>query len=155
MEKNHTHGIKLSEFWPYKAVFLAHQISKLTLSVARETANLNLTQWRVLAAIAEKPAITAVHVTRVTPMDKTLVSRAVQSLITLKLIHKLPDENDKRRLCLHTTEHGYEVYLAIAAKLTQALTPAKEQDEKAEQLLELLDEFIVRLNGPPPQDAAP
>lgn len=152
MKKNHTRAIKLLEFWPYKAVFLADQISKFTLSVARETANLNLTQWRVLAAIAEKPAITAAHVTRLTPMDKTLVSRAVKSLIKLKLIRKLPDENDKRRICLHATQKGYDLYSSIAIKLTEALTPNTEHDEKAQELLGLLDEFIMRLDNVIPHD---
>ena len=146
MENDHKNAIKMLEFWPYKAVFLADQISKFTLSLARETANLNLTQWRVLAAIAEKPSITAAHVTRITPMDKTLVSRAVQSLISSKLIRKLPDEDDKRRICLHTTRKGYDVYSGIASKLTAALTPGKELDVSAEELLRLLDEFIARLD---------
>ena len=146
MEKGENIAIKLGEFWPYKAVFLADQISRFTLSVAREAENLNLSQWRVLAAIAEKPGITAARVTRVTPMDKTIVSRAVQSLIRLKLIRKLPDENDKRRICLNTTQKGHEVYIDIASKLSSTLTPDKEQDEKAQQLLSLLDDFIKRLD---------
>ena len=146
METDKTNPIKLVEFWPYKAVFLADQVSRFTLSVARDTENLNLSQWRVLAAIAEKPGITAANVTRMTPMDKTLVSRAVQSLITLKLIRKLPDKDDKRRISLHTTQKGYNVYKDIASKLSATLTPGKGQDEKTKQLLGLLDEFITRLD---------
>ena len=146
MKQSNDPQIKLAEFWPYKAVFLAEQISKFTRSVARETENLNLSQWRVLAAIAEKPGITAANVTRMTPMDKTLVSRAVQSLIALKFIKKLPDEDDKRRISLHTTRKGHDVYLEISSKLSAKLTPRGGQDEKAQQLLALLDEFITRLD---------
>jgi len=92
---------------------LADQISRVTLNFARETANLNLSQWRVLAAIAEKPDITAAHVTRITPMDKTIVSRAVQSLITLELIKKSPDAYDKRRMTLRATKKGPRTFRAL------------------------------------------
>ena len=142
MENDIKAPFTLAEFWPYKAVFLADQISKFTRRVASETANLNLSQWRVLAAIAEQPGRTAAHVTRVTPMDKTIVSRAVQSLITLELIKTSPDNNDKRRISLHATQKGDDIYKDIASKLSVALTPNIKQDENAQQLLGLLNDFL-------------
>ena len=144
--KNNQDVIRLAEFWPYKAVYLADQISRITVNVARQTAQLNLSQWRVLAAIAETPDTTAAHVTSVTPMDKTIVSRAVQSLLTSELIKKSPDALDKRRMTLRTTDKGNEVYKAIAAQLRLYFLPEIEQDEKAKELLSLLDEFVERLN---------
>ena len=152
MKTGSNHSIKLAQFWPYKAVFLADQISKFTLNVARETANLNLSQWRVLAAIAETPDRTAAYVTRVTPMDKTIVSRAVQSLITLGLIKKTPDAHDKRRMTLTATKTGMAVYTEIASPLSAALTPDIDQDAKAAQLLDLLNGFITRMDDIAPPE---
>ena len=139
-------AITLADFWPYKAVFLADQIGKFTRNIARETADLNLSQWRVLAAIAEKSGTTAADVTAVTPMDKTIVSRAVQSLIILELIEKSRDNHDKRRMTLIATQKGNELYKDIADQLKAVLTPDLKQDEKAQQLLELLNDLIVRMN---------
>ena len=145
-------AITLADFWPYKAVFLADQIGKFTRNIARETADLNLSQWRVLAAIAEKSGTTAADVTAVTPMDKTIVSRAVQSLIILELIEKSRDAHDKRRMTLIATQKGGEVYKDIAQKLSSALTPDLKQDAKAQQLLELLNDFIAKMDDIAPPE---
>lgn len=144
--------IQLGKFWPYKAVFLADRISRHTLSILRETTKLNLSQWRVLAAVAEQPGRTATDVTNITPMDKTLVSRAVQLLIQSQLIEKIPDKDDKRRMTLRSTEKGYAVYQEIAEKLRSSLTPKSEETEDSQELLRLLDLFIERLPDPHSQD---
>jgi len=79
IKKGNTH-IELDHFWPYQVVVLADQISRYTVSIVKAEAGLNSSQWRVLAAVADKPGRTAAEVTTVTPMDKTIVSRAVNSL---------------------------------------------------------------------------
>ena len=109
MTKTNAH-ISLEDFWPYQAVVLADQISRYTLSVVRTEAELNLSQWRVLAAIAEEPGRTAAQVTAITPMDKTIVSRAVSSLLALELVTKISDSSDKRRSSLSVTANGKTIY---------------------------------------------
>jgi len=54
MDEKSTAHIELENFWPYQVVVLADQISRHTLSVVREQSGLNLSQWRVLAAVALK-----------------------------------------------------------------------------------------------------
>jgi len=121
MSKKTTPHIILDDFWPYQTVVLADQISRYTLSIVRAEANLNLSQWRVLAAVAEEPGRTAAQVTAITPMDKTIVSRAVNSLIALGLIKKISDISDKRRSSLSTTAAGQDVYVKVARHLNTAL----------------------------------
>lgn len=120
MTKSTPH-IVLDDFWPYQAVVLADHISRYTLSLVRAEANLNLSQWRVLAAVAEKPGRTAAEVTAITPMDKTIVSRAVSSLIALELITKVSDNADKRRSSLSATCAGDAIYKKVASHLNAAL----------------------------------
>ena len=116
MSKSKPH-IELDNFWPYQAVFLADQISRHTLSVVKAEAGLNLSQWRVLAAVAEKPGRAAAEVTSITPMDKTIVSRAVNSLIALGLVTKMSDASDKRRSSLTVTASGKDIYVKVAKRL--------------------------------------
>ena len=118
--KQNTHII-LDEFWPYQAVVLADQISRYTLGIVREAAELNLSQWRVLAAIAEEPGRTAAQVTALTPMDKTIVSRAVSSLIALGLVTKMSDASDKRCSSLSATGPGKDIYVKVARRLNSDL----------------------------------
>lgn len=116
--------IGLDNFWAYQVVVLADQVSRYTLNVVRTEANLNQSQWRVLAAIADKPGRSAAEVTTVTPMDKTIVSRAVASLIKLDMIKRTPSENDKRIAALEMTALGAERYGLISAKLSETLNAA-------------------------------
>ena len=121
MDINAPTRIELDNFWAYQVVVLADQISRYTLEVVRTEANLNQSQWRVLAAIADKPGRSAAEVTAVTPMDKTIVSRAVASLLKLDMIKRTPSQNDKRIAALEMTELGAERYGLISAKLAQTL----------------------------------
>lgn len=116
-----TPPIQLESFWPYQAVVLADKISRFTLATAKAEAGLNLSQWRVLAAVSEKSGRTAAQVAAITPMDKTIISRAVSSLIDSGLIVKTPDGQDKRRFSLTATSAGQKIYIAIAQKLSAAL----------------------------------
>ena len=124
MDKPTPSPIRLDTYWAYQVVVLADQVSRYTLDIVRREAQLNQSQWRVLAAIADKPGRSAAEVTAVTPMDKTIVSRAVASLIKSELIKKTPSQNDKRSASLEMTRLGKERYELISAKLTETLNAA-------------------------------
>jgi len=145
MTQKTTPHITLDDFWPYQAVVLADQISRYTLSVVRAEAELNLSQWRVLAAVAEEPGRTAAEVTAITPMDKTIVSRAVRSLMTLGLITKISDTSDKRRSSLSTTEAGNKIYIKVAKHLNAALIDAKDQSYPPNEFTQMLKAFSAKM----------
>ena len=113
--------IDLDNFWAYQVVVLADQVSRYTLEIVRTEANLNQSQWRVLAAVADKPGRSAADVTAVTPMDKTIVSRAVASLIKNGLIKRTPSQDDKRVGALEMTKLGADRYGLISTKLAATL----------------------------------
>ena len=121
MDKHSSTRIGLDDFWAYQVVVLADRVSRYTLDVVRTEANLNQSQWRVLAAVADKPGRSAAEVTVVTPMDKTIVSRAVASLIKLDMIKRTPNRKDKRIGALDMTALGTERYNLISAKLAETL----------------------------------
>lgn len=138
--------IDLDNFWPYQAVFLADQISRFTLATAKAEAGLNLSQWRVLAAIAQTPGCTAAEVVTITPMDKTIVSRAVSSLIDCKLIIKTAEKDDKRKSSLTATEQGLASYERIATLLNTALIDNFSGDTPPDEFVSLLKEFIKKMD---------
>ena len=121
MSKKTPSHIDLDKFWPYHVIVLANQISRHTHRVAKAEAGLNLSQWRVLAAVADKPGRTAAQVAMMTPMDKTIVSRAVNSLIKLGVIKKSATPDDKRRFSLSVTTKGNEIYVKISKQLSKQL----------------------------------
>ena len=124
MDNSPPSRIGLDNFWAYQVVVLADQISRHTMDVVRTEANLNQSQWRVLAAVADKPGRSAAEVTSVTPMDKTIVSRAVASLIKDGLIKRTPSAQDKRIAALEMTALGAQRYALISKKLAKTLNTA-------------------------------
>ena len=108
----------LDDYWPYQAVVLGDLISRHTTSVLKRHGDLNLSQWRVLAAVAEREGRTAAEVVAVTPMDKGIVSRATAALVKSGHISKREDARDKRRTRLHMTQAGQGTYAAILRDLT-------------------------------------
>ncbi len=121
MSDNNFNGLSLESFWPYKVAVLADLVSRHTLEIARRHGDMNLSQWRVLACIAEQPGRSSAQVVALTPMDKTIVSRAVARLIEKGLARKTADVKDKRRAQLYLTDTGDAQYRLIAAELQSAI----------------------------------
>ncbi len=158
MTQNHpdkpTPHISLHEFWPYQAVVLANEIGRYTLSVVKQEAQLNLSQWRVLAAIGEKSGRTAAEVTSLTPMDKTIVSRAVNALLRDGYIEKAQDMQDKRRLSLSTTKKGEQVYQKTAKILNETLIKALGASFNPEKFVEDLKTYTDIVTQLSPDETA-
>ncbi len=146
MSKNTTSHIELDTFWPYHVIVLADQISRHTASVAKAEAGLNLSQWRVLAAVADRPGRTAAQVAMMTPMDKTIVSRAVSSLIEMGVIKKSAYKDDKRRSSLHVTPKGNQIYLKIAKPLNKAVDQSIFKSIEQQRFIAELKNFNSKLN---------
>lgn len=155
MSTTDTPHIALDDFWPYQVVVLADQISRYTLSVVRAEAGLNLSQWRVLAAIAEKPGRTAAEVTTLTPMDKTIVSRAVSSLIEAGLVKKIADNVDKRRSSLSATPSGLDIYLKIAHTLNDTMVTSLDSTLSPKHFTETLKAFSLKMKNIAAQSTTP
>ena len=139
--------INLDSFWAYQVVVLADQVSRHTMEIVRTEADLNQSQWRVLAAVADKPGCSAADVTAVTPMDKTIVSRAVASLIKDGLIKRTPSAEDKRRAVLEMTEIGAERYGLISKKLAETLNAESLNGQSTTKLTTDLKHFSAYMSA--------
>ena len=144
--------IRLDEFWAYQVVVLADKVSRYTLDIVKSEANLNQSQWRVLAAVADKPGRSSAEVTAVTPMDKTIVSRAVASLIKSGLIKRTPNKADKRISALEMTALGEERYTLISKKLAATLTLPNIGGHSAEAFNAAVKDFSAYVSSLSPKD---
>lgn len=109
--------IALDTFFPYQVVLLADKIGKTSAASAKRLHGLNISQWRVLAALADIPGRTATQVVAVTPMDQGIVSRAVKSLIDVGLVRRKASNTDGRLAHLYLTAAGKKKYAAIAQEM--------------------------------------
>lgn len=128
-------AIQLDSYWPYQVTVLADLISRRTAEIVRREGDLNLSQWRVLAAIAERPGRTAVEVVAMTPMDKGIVSRATKALLLAGLLVREASQVDGRVSHLYLTEKGDALYQrlrphveAVAQAASAVLAPSDQTE---------------------------
>lgn len=87
-----------------------------------ERFDLNLTEWRVLLTVADKPGITAQSLSDFTGLDKMSVSRVVRKLESQGRLVRENSEADRRSFHLSLSDVGWSVYneIAQAALLREA-----------------------------------
>lgn len=142
--------IRLDGFLPYQVSLLADRVARRSTAVARQHGGLNLSHWRVLAAIAEAPGRTANQVVSVTPMDKGIVSRAVKSLIDLNLVAREGSREDGRVGHLFLTASGERRYQQMAREIrgVEALMTAPLSAEERRVLVAGLRKMATALKHP-------
>ncbi len=138
--------IKLETFWPYQIAVLADQIARHLGRILRAHGDLNLSQWRVMAAIGEQAGRSAADVVAVTPMDKGIVSRAVTSLIEAEMVRREMAPDDRRKSHLYLTEKGLAQYQAISLALLTSLKDIHPSTELAEPISHLIQQMNERLD---------
>ena len=135
--------IRLDNYWPYQITVLADRIARRTTKTVKKH-DLNLSQWRVLAAIAEVPGRTSVEVVQITPMDKGIVSRATKALLDRGLVHRQASQSDGRISHLHLTAMGEDLYQEIKPQVESVVVGAQAYIDGTDQrrLSELLSELM-------------
>ena len=118
-QKTALQTLNLETAWIYKVSVLADLVARRVSEVVRDVSDLNHSQWRVIAAIADVPGRTASDVVDVTPMDKGIVSRAVASLVERDLVERRGSASDGRRSLLFLTGKGEAQYSDIVRALSQ------------------------------------
>ncbi|MEL6687523.1 MAG: MarR family transcriptional regulator [Pseudomonadota bacterium] len=105
--------------WVFSVAVLADQVARRVSNIVSEVSDLNLSHWRVLAAVADKAGRTASEVVELTPMDKGVVSRAVKHLSDTGLVERRACASDGRLSYLFMTDEGYLTYERIVTALRE------------------------------------
>lgn len=138
--------LALDRSWIYKVSVLADLVARRVAAIVQRVSGLNLSQWRVIAAVADQPGRTASQVAEVTPMDKGIVSRAVGALVERGMIERRASSQDGRLSHLFLTADGEGVYAAIVAELDATGASGRQSVSTADQacLLDLLDRVTAQ-----------
>ncbi|MEJ2911533.1 MarR family winged helix-turn-helix transcriptional regulator [Pseudoalteromonas sp. C12FD-1] len=88
--------IDLNEFLPYQLNQLATKISNDFASVYQQKYNLTISQWRIVANLAQFGQSNARELCSLANMDKSTVSRAIKALIDQGYLVTQLSEQDKR-----------------------------------------------------------
>lgn len=134
----------LDESWAYKVSVLADLVARRIAPIVQDVSGLNLSQWRVIAAVADQPGRTASQVVDLTPMDKGIVSRAVRTLVERDLIERRSSKQDGRLSHLYMTVEGDRLYQKIIEALARSGASGDRTGsaEEQAQLISTLQSFI-------------
>jgi len=143
MSRTHAGTLTLQEFLPYRLSALANRNSQSLAAKYNKRFDINVHEWRILAALGEGGQLTAVSITNRIAMDKVAVSRAVKKLIEKKLVLKNLDTRDQRSHSLTLSKSGSNMYqqlIPIALEHEKAMAANLTLKEK-KVLLELLSKL--------------
>jgi DNA-binding MarR family transcriptional regulator len=126
-----------------------HALLTRKLSSISSAKSLNIHQWKVLSVLYFWPPITAVGISGVVVLDKAAISRAIGSLVKLKLAQRRHDPANNNTVII-ITPVGRKLYGKIHEDLEsmqhnilRGLSAAKQS-----QLFEILDHMEQSLRWP-------
>lgn len=119
-----------------------------------ERFDLNLTEWRVLLTVADKPGITAQTLSDFTGLDKMSVSRVVRKLESQGRLARDNSEADRRSFHLSLTDEGWAIYgeIAQAAIKREAHIYAGLSENELKTLHKLLGKLLLQARNDPTGD---
>jgi len=120
---------ELNEFLPYRLSLLTNTISAGIARGYRDRHAISVIEWRIMAVLGRYPGLTASEIGERTAMDKVAISRAVKSLVERRLLERVTDRNDRRRMPLQLSS-------GPGRKLLEEILPLAQTYEK--QLLATL-----------------
>ena len=99
---------------------LAYRLSLLSFLVNTATsriynsAGLSTNQWKILSVLNAHEPMSAQAIERWVTLDKAAISRTVQQLLKLKLVHRRLHSTNARMIDIKMTARGRRMYDAIA-----------------------------------------
>jgi DNA-binding MarR family transcriptional regulator len=114
--------ISLDDFIPYQLSTASNAVSDLIAGEYKSRFGLKIPEWRVMAVLGSRGALTQRQLVEATLMDKVTVNRAVKTLVDRVLLARKPNDADGRSHHLMRSDTGYDLY--------QQIMPATEAMEK-------------------------
>lgn len=140
-EKNRR--FSLARFYPYRFAVLGKLISENFAEVYHLRFGLTIPEWRLIAVLAQYGPISAQEASQFAGLDKVKVSRAIAALQEAKLIVRVVDPSDRRKVQLSLSAKGKRTYQSISKMaLDWEKGVAKDLDESQ---LALLDRVINKV----------
>jgi len=138
-----TKTLQLENYVPYRLSILSNRVSGTIANTYKNKFAISVTEWRIMAVLGEYPGISADDVSAKTQIEKSILSRSVNKLLSRKLIERDIAENDRRRSILQLSDLGQSVYrdiVPISLSYQEKLMGCFNEEEKTK-----FDEFLTRL----------
>ncbi|WEZ85354.1 MarR family winged helix-turn-helix transcriptional regulator (plasmid) [Rhizobium sp. 32-5/1] len=99
----------LNDFVPYRLNIAAAQVSRRFAALYKTEAGLSIPEWRVLAHLNGSGALSVRDIVAKVNLEKSVVSRAADSLSQASYLAKSLHTQDQRLVALELTEQGRDL----------------------------------------------
>lgn len=153
-ETNVANGINYDLSPSYQINNLANQINIRVDRMVKKLLQVSLTEWRVVAIVANENGTTQQRLMDVVALDRSVVSRALQGLKKNGFIEARTDKDDARLSRIYVTQKGAELYknsehLAIEGDENLLFGLNEKELETLFTLLEKVANNLPRVGFPP------
>jgi len=108
-------GSHIEDFIAFRVAVLAHLMGRIVGLTCGRRFGVSLRQWRVLAFVGRYGKLSALEVARLSPLDKSQVSRAAAELIEHGCLRSTEAAGDRRRKQLMLTAAGRRLHARLLA----------------------------------------
>jgi DNA-binding MarR family transcriptional regulator len=126
---------ELQSFLPYQLAVLADAVSQSIAQLYSSHFNLSRSEWRLLAALRDRPDMTGTELCAHTTLDKMQVSRAVSRLEADGYLKRKENAKDRRNKLLRLSSKGHRLLDEILPLVTEReaflLSALSEDEQKA------------------------
>ena len=139
-------ALRLADFLPYQLSIASNAVSNRIAEVYRTRFGLKIPEWRVMAVLGDRGAMTQRGLTEATVMDKVAVNRACKALEERGLLARQPNAQDGRSHHLALTAAGAAMHgriMPLALDMEQQLfgsLTSQERETFARLLAHVRDE---------------
>lgn len=127
-------ALRLDQFLPYQLSIASNAVSNRIAEVYHSEFGLKIPEWRVMAVLGDRGAMTQRELTEATVMDKVAVNRACKALEARALLIRAPNRADGRSHHLELTAEGQAMHGRImprARQMEQRLFGALDPADRA------------------------
>ncbi|MEM7284506.1 MAG: MarR family transcriptional regulator [Pseudomonadota bacterium] len=136
--------LKLERYLPYRLSILSNKVSSKIAETYSDKFALSITEWRIMAVLGEYPGVSADEVSLKTQIEKSILSRAINKLLSRHFVDRKFDPSDRRRSMLSLTKTGKSVYdeiVPVAYQFEAELLECFSASER-EQFSDLVDRLF-------------
>jgi len=102
--------LDFARYVPASLLHISNKLSTGANALYRRKFGVNVTEWRVLAVLANEPDISSQRICEVVGFDKAVVSRVVKGLASRALVKIVGDVGDGRRHRIWLSAKGRALY---------------------------------------------
>lgn len=106
-------ALRLADFLPYQLSIASNAVSNRIAEAYQAQFGLKIPEWRVMAVLGDRGAMTQRGLTDATVMDKVAVNRACKALEERGLLDRAPNRDDGRSHHLALTADGAAMHARI------------------------------------------